>query len=204
MSWTSLNWSLRGWLDDDIYPSVELLEVGAFNTNEMTPVTISPPAPNSSYSLSFYGPSLQCNPANATQQPFFDYYSEALFNESIWTKSLWLSNLSGQTNGPSTFQAFLAFSAFSPGEISWYSYTPGFGMLLGLPSNSSKPQAIPDQHSNRLHIWEMHLLKSTLNTWMESKLYLKMWKTSSHYICRKLPDNLLAPTWESSRLSQTC
>jgi hypothetical protein len=146
ISWISIDWSLPGWLYD-VYPSAELLEVGAFNINEVAPVTIHPPAPNSSYSLSFYGPSLQCNPANSTQQPFFDYYSEALLNESIWTKSLWLSNPSGQAGGPTDLATFLAFSAFSPGEINCYSYISGNTGLLG-PQSIGNQQAVPDQYNN--------------------------------------------------------
>ncbi|KAE9377871.1 hypothetical protein N431DRAFT_500616 [Stipitochalara longipes BDJ] len=144
-TWPTLDWSLPGWIDDQTsaVPANSVLDVGTLAAFEMKTASISPPASNSSYLLSFYGPSLQCNAPNATQQLVFDYYKQSLINKSgIYTPDIW-----EQKNPAATwkydpvqglFETFLAFSAFAPAEFLWYSsdtlsHTQNVGIDTGDP-----------------------------------------------------------------------
>ncbi|CZR61875.1 uncharacterized protein PAC_11772 [Phialocephala subalpina] len=84
--WPSLNWSLPGWITDEtnLAPPPSIISVATDTAYEMSLLPISPPYLNSSYSIKFHGPSLQCKAANATQKPVFDYYSQQLFNKSTY------------------------------------------------------------------------------------------------------------------------
>jgi hypothetical protein len=83
--WPSFDWSLPNWVNDQYYltPAESVLDAGTSSANQMQIMSIPPPAPNSTYQMNFYGPSVQCNAANATQQPIFDYYMQALANQSF-------------------------------------------------------------------------------------------------------------------------
>jgi hypothetical protein len=84
-------------------------------------VPITPPASNASYSFQFYGPALQCEPANSTQVPVFEYYTSALANmtEMIFTKSSFENMDETDYNGTvpitmGTWPFMLQYSAFAP------------------------------------------------------------------------------------------
>ena len=130
-SWPSFDWSLPGWIEDrtSAVPASSVLGVGALAAFGMNPTSIAPPASNSSFNLSFYGPSLQCKAANSTQQSVFDYYKQSLVNKSgLYTPDTW-----EQKNHTATwkyspmqglFDSFLVFSAFAPAERLWYASDP--------------------------------------------------------------------------------
>ncbi|KAF8865658.1 hypothetical protein BDZ45DRAFT_736227 [Acephala macrosclerotiorum] len=129
-SWQSR--SLPGWITDEenLGPPPSIIRVATDTAYEMGVLPITPPYINSSYSMQFYGPSLQCNSPNATQRLVFDYYSQQLFNQSynnetgvyIVTPQIDLSvfnntvheMLEGNLTG-SWWQP-LVFSAFAPTE----------------------------------------------------------------------------------------
>jgi len=130
-SWPSLDWDLPGWIEDQTsaVPANSVLSMGTLAAFGMNPTSISPPASNSSFHLSFYGPSLQCNAPNSTQQAVFDYYKQSLVNKSgIYTPDTWKQKNPAATWKYSPvqglFESFLAFSAFAPAERSWYASDP--------------------------------------------------------------------------------
>jgi hypothetical protein len=85
-------------------------------------VQITPPDANTSYSLHFFGPALQCEQANETQVPIFEYYSSALASggELIMTQSTFQQNNTLRTNETDNdysiypYPLMLYFSAFAP------------------------------------------------------------------------------------------
>ena len=86
----------------------------------------APPAANSSFHMQFYGPTMQCDTANSSQQPNFDFYTKALANSSLLTatEGLYKSDkLRWGDDGPPDSAAPLmnVYSAFSPyaGQQGW-------------------------------------------------------------------------------------
>jgi hypothetical protein len=78
--WAFLDWTSPGWIDaeNNMRPANSIFEAATQAAIDTTIVPITPPALNSSYRLQFYGPSLQCNAANSTQQTVFDNYTWTL------------------------------------------------------------------------------------------------------------------------------
>lgn len=80
-SWASFNWSSPNWIQlNNLTPDPPslVLSVAMQAAESMQIVPISSPAINSSYSLQVYGPALQCEEANDTQVPVFQYYLSSL------------------------------------------------------------------------------------------------------------------------------
>lgn len=100
----SLDWNSLGFVnlhvkdsglfqEDNALPSSEVLRIATLSAESMAVIPPLPPAPNSSFNLQFFGPTVQCSIANSSQQPIFDYYSNALANNTVptFTKSLFES-----------------------------------------------------------------------------------------------------------------
>jgi hypothetical protein len=81
---------------------------------------IPAPSTNATYRQTFYGPTVQCSPANETQQRYFDFYTSALGNESlvVATQSSFENNKLNPPPDPlKLFRGnpfMLFFSAFTP------------------------------------------------------------------------------------------
>lgn len=136
--WPSVNWSLPGWVNEqrNYGPSPATIEVATVTAFEKSVLQITPPYFNSSYTTKFYGPSLRCKEANATQRPVFDHYTRAVTNQSygnptalantlIVTPSIVEQPEFNSTYYPDAFQLKLeplVFSAFAPNEgcTGWY------------------------------------------------------------------------------------
>ena len=88
----ALNYSLATYADTTAIgtnPSAEVLQLASRTAQSVEVLPATPPAMNASFHQQFFGPSVQCSPANATQQAFFDYYTLALGHSEplIATKS---------------------------------------------------------------------------------------------------------------------
>ena len=124
-----LDWNSTKFFDEGesaAQPSSDVLQIVTLAAQSMAVIPPAPPAANSSFHVQFYGPTLQCNTANSSQQSNFDYYTKALANSSLLaaTKDLYKSgNLTWGENGPPGMNAPLmsVYSAFSPfaGQNGW-------------------------------------------------------------------------------------
>ncbi|TVY80657.1 hypothetical protein LSUE1_G004906 [Lachnellula suecica] len=174
----SLNWHLPSWFTSSqnalsYYPSSEVLRISTLAAQSMAVIPPTPPAANSSFRVQFYGPTVECNPANSSQQPSFDYYSASLGNGSsntwmVATKSLFESgklvwqpyNDSNIYSGVPYSGAPLmdVYSAFSPyaGQLGWLSR--GFANNLSdfKPISGDSP-GLPNYSSDKFNNWGVDL-----------------------------------------------
>lgn len=128
-SLASLDWNSSNFFDEEdsiAQPSSGVLQIATLAAQSMAIIPPEPPAANSSFHMKFNGPTMQCNIANSSQQPNFDYYAKALANSSLLaaTKALYKSgNLTWGADGPPGQIAPLmeVYSAFSPfaGQQGW-------------------------------------------------------------------------------------
>ena len=129
VSLASLNWTLPTFFDEEVsiaQPSSEVLRIAMLAAQSMAVIPPVPPASNSSFHIQFYGPTLQCDTANSSQQSDFDYYSKALAKSSLLTatKGLYQSEQLrwGHDGLPGmTAPLMNVYSAFSPyaGQHGW-------------------------------------------------------------------------------------
>ena len=82
LDWNSTDWSVR--IGSTAVPSNAVLDLAMQAAIDNKIPGIAPYATNSSYDLQFYGPSVSCNIANATQQADFDYYIARAAKESLF------------------------------------------------------------------------------------------------------------------------
>jgi hypothetical protein len=165
--WPSLDWSLPNWVHDQYYftPSESVLDVATSSANQMQLMSIPPPAPNSTYQMNFYGPSVQCNAANATQQPIFDYYMQSLANQSfnaterihsvIVTQAVVESPDFNETYRSSPLLPSLRpliLSAFSPTETTWYAMEEEVESS-GIDQYNNWPVDLPTNWEDTVQFW---------------------------------------------------
>jgi hypothetical protein len=99
----------------DISPSPEMMNVARISASDMTILPQSPPAGNSSFKMQFYGPSVECSSANATQQPYFDYYLRTFAQQEYTASNLTLANSETMPNPSAFFHPnMLMSSIFDP------------------------------------------------------------------------------------------
>ena len=117
----SLNYTLAAYADTTAIgtnPSAEVLQLAARTAQSVEILPATPPATNASFHQQFFGPSVQCSPANATQQAFFDHYTFALGHSEplIVTKpALESGNLTWSNETRVLGDPFmLVYSAFAP------------------------------------------------------------------------------------------
>ncbi|KAE8441017.1 hypothetical protein EG329_006108 [Mollisiaceae sp. DMI_Dod_QoI] len=152
----SFNWSSPNWIhisNMTPFPAPKVLTLAMQAAESMQIVPISPPSTNTSYSLRFYGPALQCEQANDTQIPIFQYYSSALSNggEMIMTQSTFETN---DTNGINLYGIdalpypfMLQFSAFAP-------MLPERNENLGILADASR---LNDGDFDQFNDWNMDI-----------------------------------------------
>jgi hypothetical protein len=130
----ALNWSSPEWYDVDVsavVPSAKVIEISTSAAAGMKVIPMTPPAPNSSFTLQFHGPSVQCSAPNKTQQAAFDYYANALarqYDMTLTQQMFESGNVSW--NASDVIYKFalqspmmLVMSAFAPfeGSRGWFS-----------------------------------------------------------------------------------
>jgi hypothetical protein len=96
-------------------PSEVMLKI-AWQTAERSQILpITAPAVNSSFGLSFFGPTMRCAPPNDAQKIAFDYYVARIRNESGLYVSADIGDLDNVVqNDPRAPTLDLVYSAFSP------------------------------------------------------------------------------------------
>lgn len=117
LDWASMAWgpnTASGGMvaGDSINPSALIRKIASETAEERAVVSLIAPAANSSYTLQFFGPTLQCNDANSSQQASFDSYMAAYANQ---TGTLDYSQFESypSPNPSTTIISALVFSAFS-------------------------------------------------------------------------------------------
>ncbi|MCJ1403048.1 hypothetical protein MMC11_006270 [Xylographa trunciseda] len=121
-----IDWSDAGWASS--YSSngaaTQIPRVGAQTAGGRTILPLQAPAVNSSYSVHFYGPSLQCGGTDASHQSAFDYYTARALNESgtvTYAQAVEIfddrAEIIPEFKGATSF---LVYSAFVP-DIGWFS-----------------------------------------------------------------------------------
>ena len=171
LSLASLDWNSSKFFDEEdsiAQPNSDVLQIATLAAQSMAIIPPAPPAANSSFHIEFYGPTLQCNIANSSQQPNFDYYTKALANSSLLaaTKDLYESGkLRWGDDGPPGLTAPLMsiYSAFSPyaGQQGWlygsnpsgdgsYDYSPDAfnNWIAEIPPGSVSGVALPEWTSD--------------------------------------------------------
>ena len=167
LSLASLDWNSPNFFDEEdsiAQPSSDVLQIATLAAQSMAVIPPAPPAANSSFHVQYYGPTLQCNTANSSQQSNLDYYAKALANSSLLaaTRGLYESgNLTWGEDGPPGMTAPLmnVYSAFSPyaGEQGWlsrsspledgsYDYAPDAynNWIADVPPGSVSGVALPE------------------------------------------------------------
>jgi hypothetical protein len=84
--WPTFDWGSKNWFGDApdfLFTAPSVLETATRAAVDMAIVVIPPPSQNSSFNMKFYGPSVQCDVANDTQQQIFDWYLGAMFNSTL-------------------------------------------------------------------------------------------------------------------------
>jgi hypothetical protein len=105
VSLPSFNWTSTSWVPGPLGPPQDLnvndmistkptalvLDLASQSAENLDVFQFSPPAPNCSYTLQVQRPYMQCETANSTLQPVFDYFINALVSTSnpIVTSSIW-------------------------------------------------------------------------------------------------------------------
>lgn len=120
----SFDWNLPSFYDAEAFttlPSANVIEIANEAAENMIVLPLTPPGPNSSFSLQFYGPSVQCSAANTSQQAVFDYYQNTLARALIYTKQTYeegnfTSDTQNQNAPAAGFPVMLVLSAFAPYE----------------------------------------------------------------------------------------
>jgi hypothetical protein len=152
LNWTSENFFLA-YVDGfgDTIPTPDIIGMASETSQGMNILPLPEPAPNSSFQLEFYGPSVQCSPANDSQNSVFDYYSNSLLtNYGILTEDTITQLTDGVYNLSKIrriqIPQMLYFSAFAP-------YSGSRGWLGNLDDPELTGQSGPDQFNN----WDMDL-----------------------------------------------
>jgi hypothetical protein len=123
-AWGPGNATVQGTIiDDGVDPSPLIQKIASETAETMAVMPLMAPAINSSYSLQFFGPTLQCNDANSSQQDAFDSYMKEFAERNFDTFDL--SQIEtppfNVTSGPPHYLlVFLAFSTtFYDKEQPW-------------------------------------------------------------------------------------
>ncbi|CAI6292817.1 unnamed protein product [Periconia digitata] len=129
VSWPSLDWNTTRFYDMESHaaqPSPEVLRIATLAAESMAVILPTPPAPNSSFNLLFFGPSMQCSLADSSQNSLLENLADAMANESVMkvTKSLFESSKLrwGEQGIPGGIAPLMnVYSAFSPssGRMGW-------------------------------------------------------------------------------------
>lgn len=143
MSWPAVDWSSKefsnvlfsilGTGSFTHSPSSSFLQTARQAAQAMEVLPIPPPATNSSYIQTFYGPTVQCSSANEIQQGYFDYYAAAMGNSTtlVATQATFESGRLKMPAEPTRGDPFmLYFSAFTP-----YTVTYNNVLLFGETNN---------------------------------------------------------------------
>jgi hypothetical protein len=192
----TLNWAYSSWLqfplhwkdplgvgwNKDLNPQASVLTTAARAAEAKNILPFVPPAMNSSYSMPVRGPYIQCESANSTQLPFFNFYTNILGQKDLYTVV---------TTPPVPYEvpavhtpAMLFFSAFDP---TMFNYWP----IGGLSVNDG-----PDEYNN----WNVTLPAGFLDyySYPQNLTYTLPNGSITHEIGRFVPRQLFVQTSQES------
>ncbi|KAH8685694.1 hypothetical protein BGZ60DRAFT_522978 [Tricladium varicosporioides] len=159
-SLASINWNAKGFtniLGYNGHTSSEVRQISSSSAQSMSIIPITPPNGNSTFYTQFYGPTVQCSPANSSQIPIFDEYAFKMWNTSYTMASKakfeaglgsnsWnvLANATARTSPWYDAPLMNVFSAFSPyaGDRFW------FGANIFSSLTPSGPGSTIDENNN--------------------------------------------------------
>ncbi|MCJ1384047.1 hypothetical protein MMC17_007163 [Xylographa soralifera] len=132
LDWKDTRWAMDYWSNA---AAIRILHVGTQTAGGRAILPLPAPALNSSYSVQFYGPSLQCSAADESHQSAFNYYTaNALVESGTVTYAQGVEISSNKSNLTLEYEgsiSFLVYSAFVP-DVGWL----GSGEFLPSPPTS--------------------------------------------------------------------
>jgi len=165
-SWPSINWTLEGWVYEIFFlnPVASVFNIATQTATEMRVISLEPPSLNSSVRMSFFGPSLQCNIANESQQIIFDDYAWSLAETDFYrkmTEKIWvLGNFDYRKYGMSNLLIWSAFAPnLTPRFIDNFTYHGWYNNLVWVQNPFEVPQNYLDLYNN----WVLTLPGGFLN-----------------------------------------
>jgi hypothetical protein len=178
----SLDWNSPAFFDVQPFyslPSSKVVGIATQSALGLDVIPLTPPAPNSSFSLQFYGPSVRCSPPNSTQQKILDYYVSSLTRATQRqdpmiiqrTLKLGLANNSqpNSSNPRIADLSMLVLSAFAP-------YAGIQGWLYGITDADSV-----DQFNNwNVDLpWDMEELGYTVDSYLYDDVVQQLYVQTS-------------------------
>lgn len=186
----SLNWNAPAFYDLQPFyplPSAKVVSLATQSALGMEILALTPPEPNSTFHLQFYGPSIKCSALNSTQQTIINHYTTALARnrnrfgttEPVVTQQTLATALLNDTSKLSKRlmgYSMLALSAFAP-------YAGPQGWLHGITAQD--PGAIDQFNNWEVDLpWEMDELGWDVNAYLYDdvvqQLYLQT-SNSAHF-----------------------
>ncbi|MCJ1294770.1 hypothetical protein MMC34_006328 [Xylographa carneopallida] len=166
-------------------------------------------AVNSSYSIQFYGPCLQCNAADESHQSAFDYYTARALEEfGIVTYAQGLESFNNKSTDTPEYDgsfSFLVYSAFIP-NIGWW----GNGAFLpSAPTSILWSPELPSEYTegqDTLQLWFQTAQDSIVSSLTSTSFVLDIETVNSvqSIVQRNVyPVNLWTPTNITSVASDT-
>jgi hypothetical protein len=191
-SWPTFNWSSPNWTfitnlyDMAPLPTPLVLGLAMQTAESMEIVPITPPASNASYSFPFYGPALECEPANSTQIPVFEYYTSVLASqtEMIFTQS----SFENMNKSDNTSIISIPYAVGSwPFMLQYSAFAPILGFNDGVPAT----QEVPAMNFNpgdydQFNAWAVELPTDFLGTtgyWDSMPLQLWLQTSNESMVC---------------------
>jgi hypothetical protein len=177
-NWNSPNWtSIANFYDYAPLPTPLVLGLAMQTAESMEIVPITPPALNASYSFPFYGPALQCEPANSTQIPVFEYYTSVLATttEMIFTQS------SFENMNKSEYSSKFPISIVSwPFMLQYSAFAPILGFNGGVPTFFGPENFNPGDY-DQFNAWAVELPPDFLGpTGYSASMPLQLWLQTSN------------------------
>ena len=113
--WNTVNLITPAIINVATVPSNVMLKIALQTAERSQNLPIEAPAVNSSFGLSFFGPTMRCAPPNDAQKMAFDYYVERIRNESGIFVAADIDDVNAIVqDNPSASTLNLIYSAFSP------------------------------------------------------------------------------------------
>jgi len=133
-----LNWSASHWSESNNLPTTLVQRLATMCAEGMQICDFTPIYSNSSYSMEVQGPFWKCEKGNSSQAPIFDYYRQALWDETITTNSTYLASTDSMPD--------LVISAFEPFLSEGIIVIPAnvIGLMNAITPNVTLPPSFTD------------------------------------------------------------
>jgi hypothetical protein len=148
----SLNFSSASWQYTTPQEDMYMSQQESMISEDMVMPQLIAPAVNSSYTVQFYGPTIQCEDASVSEQAAFDQYSMALWNESEIFTSLTFQMFN---DGEPGFLNVSDLTSLTSDALTQYSFLLASGFI---------PNVSDVQFQNSNDTWSLHFGVQTANS----------------------------------------